>query len=289
MSCKTKNEENQMKTLVGLTLFCTVLLLAACESVGPQRYSEEVERTFNVGEAPSLYVDNFGGTITVRTGDAGVIHVIATKRAAQEDHLADIEIEFADQAGGIVIDTLRPSSPANLSVQFDITAPADTSLDLRTGGGDIDVRGVTADVRVETGGGSVQVQDGARVDAHTGGGDIEIRDVTGPIAVNTGGGSIDVRGDATGIDLQTGGGDIAYEGRPQGDSHFETGGGSIDIRVPGDISARVDLSTGGGDVSVDWPVQGQVEKADVKGSIGGGDGGTIYAHTGGGDINVRKQ
>jgi DUF4097 and DUF4098 domain-containing protein YvlB len=261
-----------MKTqALGIALILA-LLLVACQVVGSQKYSEKLEQTFPVGDAPVVTVDNFAGEVVVRAGEDGRIRVAATKRAARENDLDDIQVRMSEQGDNLKITTHRPSGLQNLSVELEITAPANTQVDVRTGGGDVNVRGIEGAIEADTGGGSIEVRD-ARGDLRlqTGGGGIEVRNALGPARLETGGGSID------------------YEGRPQGSCLFETGGGSIKLRLPADISARVELDTGGGEIDVEFPVDGRVSKQEVSGVIGGGDGAEIQAHTGGGDIDVMRQ
>ena len=44
-----------------------------------------------------------------------------------------------------------------------------------------------------------------------------------------------------------------------------------------------------GDIDVDFAVDGQVTRREVRGVIGSGAQGTIYAHTGAGNIDVVRR
>jgi DUF4097 and DUF4098 domain-containing protein YvlB len=283
-------KEQKMKTHVLGILLILALLLVACDGLGSQKYSETLEESFAVGEAPILTVDNFAGEVTVRAGEGDSVRVVATKRAAREKDLDDIQVRMNERDGAVEIITDRPSGLKNLSVELEITAPAVTRVDVRTGGGDVNVRGIEGRTEANTGGGRIEVRDASGdLKLETGGGSIEVRDARGTVEARTGGGNIEVR-DATGLArLETGGGGIDYEGQPQGNCLFETGGGSIKLRLPADISVRVDLDTGGGKIDVDFSVDGRVSKQEVNGIIGSGDEAEIRAHTGGGDINVIRQ
>jgi len=233
---------------------------------------ERIEQTFEAGAAPSLTVDNFAGSVTVRAGEGGVIQVIATKRAPLGRDLEQIDVTMTPQDDGLVITTRKPAISNNTSVDLEITAPADTLLDVHTGAGSVDVRGLQGKVKADTGAGSVTIEDvAAEIEAHTGAGSLDLRGVSGPVRLDTGAGS------------------IQYEGAPQGDCRFETGAGSIVLTLPTDLNMAVDLQTGIGNVSVDFAVDGQVSRQRVKGTIGTGDQGSIYAHTGTGSIDLIKQ
>jgi DUF4097 and DUF4098 domain-containing protein YvlB len=260
-----------MKKQTLVILAVLALLLAACDGLS-QKYSEALEESFAVGDAPTLTVDNFAGAVTVRAGESGTIRVVATKRAAREKDLDRIEVEMKEQDGGVAIETDRPSGWKNASVELEITAPANTRVDLYTGAGDVIVRDLSGKVRVDSGAGDVEI-DGAsgEVDAHTGAGDIDVRDASGLVR------------------LDTGAGDIDYQGQPRGDCRFDTGAGSIKLRLPDDVNVTVDLDTGAGDIDVDMDVDGKVSKREVRGTIGSGDEGEIRAHTGAGDIDLISQ
>jgi DUF4097 and DUF4098 domain-containing protein YvlB len=175
--------------------------------------------------------------------------------------------------GGVSIRTTRPGFSGNLSVAIEITAPADTQLDLHTGAGSIDVSGFTNGAKVDSGAGSVTIQD-----------------VQGALNAHSGAGSIDVRGAAGLALLNTGAGSINYQGTPQGSCRFETGTGSIDLALPANLGAALDLGTGVGDIQLGgFAVNGQVSRRDVNGTIGSGDQAQIYAHTGTGSINLSRQ
>lgn len=266
------------------------------------------ERTFEVGSSPDLSVDTFAGSVTVRTGSPGEIRVVATKRAPRSSDLERIEVEMVEQGDGLEVRARNPRRVSNASVKFEITAPAGTRLDAHTGAGSMDVSGLQGGVRVDTGSGSVTLRDlKGDVDAHTGSGSIEARNVEGRLTLDTGSGRVtitDVNGEAKvhtgsgGIDVynargtggfDTGSGGIEYEGSCQGECRFKTGSGSITLRLPADLDARVDLHTGSGSIDVAYPVDGQASRNDVQGVIGSGDGATLYAHTGTGSIQLTSR
>jgi DUF4097 and DUF4098 domain-containing protein YvlB len=263
------------------------------------------ERTFEVGPAPDLRVDTFAGAVTVRAGSGGEIRVVATKRAPRTSDPERIEIQMVEQGNGLVVRAQNPRRLSNAAVNFEITAPPGTRLDAHSGSGSVQVNGLEGGVRVDTGSGSVTLRDlKGDVDAHTGSGSMEaskvegslvldtgsgrvtIEDMVGDSKAHTGSGGIDVYG-ARGIGLfDTGSGSVEYEGSPVGECRFKTGSGSITLRLPADLDARVDLHTGSGSIDVAYPVDGQASRNDVQGVIGSGDGATIVAHTGTGSIQL---
>jgi hypothetical protein len=89
-----------------------------------QRYSDVVEQSFAVGDAPMLTVDNFAGDVSVHAGDGSAIRVVATKRAAREKDLERIEVRMNERDGAVDVVTDPPSGWKNVSVDLEISVPA---------------------------------------------------------------------------------------------------------------------------------------------------------------------
>lgn len=246
---------------------CALLLLTGCGLA--QKYAKTDEYTFEVARAPLLTIDNFAGDVTVRDSESNEIHVVVVRRAAEERDLERIKVDLQPEDGGLTIQIRRPSSLHNVSVDLEISAPAETTLDVQTGAGDVDVRGLY-EVRIDSGAG-----------------DVDIRDAAGDVQVSVGAGNIDVW-DVLGLArLHTGAGDIAFDGDPEGACRFESGAGDIKIVLPDGIDIAVDLSTGVGEIDLALAVAGAVSRQEVKGLVGRGGQGEIYARTGAGDIALR--
>ncbi len=60
-------------TLVVALLPVVALSLVACQDVSLQDRREVEEKSFTVGDTPTLRVDNFAGDVTIRGGRAGAI------------------------------------------------------------------------------------------------------------------------------------------------------------------------------------------------------------------------
>jgi hypothetical protein len=301
-------KRSQHLTKLALLFTIVALLLVACEAGSTQKYSHTRAECFAVDDSSTLTIDNFYGDVTVRDGEEGTVEVVASKRAAREMDLERIEVEITQSGSGLEIRTGIPSGLNNVSVELEITAPADTQVDLQSRGGDVSIIGIAGRVKAVTGGGDIEVWEakspldvetgggnitvfGAKGSLHveTAGGDIEIHDADGETSVSTGGGNIQILGANGEIKVNTGAGDIDYQGHPQDTCRFDTGRGHIKLRLPADINARVELETLAGDIDVDWPVDGYETQRRVRGNIGSSDEGNIHADTGNGDIDVIRQ
>ena len=89
--------------------------------------------------------------------------------------------------------------------------------------------------------------------------------------------------------IQTGAGDVSYEGLAEGECFFATGAGTITLRLPPGVNVQVMLSVAAGSIQVDFPVVGQVNDHLVDGVIGTGADGRIVAQVGAGSIVVTSQ
>jgi DUF4097 and DUF4098 domain-containing protein YvlB len=127
-------------------------------------------------------------------------------------------------------------------------------------------------VAVETGGGSIKLDDiGGSVSAETGGDWINIGRIGGDANLQTGGGKIHIDSVKGKINASTGGGDMVILSGLQG-AVLEAGGGNIQVRQ---CTGKVRVSTGGGNVDlgdIDGPVEietggGSIRLASAKGRV----------------------
>lgn len=170
----------------------------------------------------------------------------------------------------------RDGANAQFWVQFEVTVPADYSLDVNTGVGDIETQNIGGTASLITQGGNIRtgrigflvprnvlpVHPTAKLS--TEGGHIQVQDIAGDLDAFTAGGHIvagNISGDAV---LRSGGGHIRA-GRIGGRARLETDGGNITLQQAGSF---VSVRTGGG----------QIDFGEVRGSV--------RAQTGGGGIRI---
>jgi hypothetical protein len=216
--------------------------------------TERIEKSFEVGAEPSLEVDNFAGTVTIRAQEGNSIEVVATKRAQSTRDLDRIQVEMEQQPGKLVIHTQKPNTQDNATVKLEIAAPPGTRLVMRSGAGTVDVRGIQASLEVWNGAGTVTIHDAA-----------------GPVVARTGAGTIE------------------YLGRPEGECGFWSGAGTIVLRVPEDVALKVDLSSSLGGVYSGFGVSGQVSMRSIRGNIGTGEDAKITARSEVGTVTLDRQ
>ena len=176
----------------------------------------------------------------------------------------------------------------NISIDYEIQAPANAFLDASTGSGSITDDGVGADAKLSTGSGGIHatgLQGGFSVG--TGSGSIYAEQTgSGDVRAETGSGSIELRDLHGALKAQTGSGSIKAGGTPLGPWRLDTGSGSVELWT-GSSGLVLDASTGSGGIHCDREVAGQSheEKHHLSGKIGEG-GPLVRIETGSGSIRV---
>jgi hypothetical protein len=257
------------------TMPLLLILASAGSAAASQRASVVTKEEFKVGGGATITVESDGGGVTLVTGPAGVIRVESDRRADSEDEARKLDVGARLEGNKLVVHYKQHAHGwrnDNHSVDFRISAPADSKIDVRTGGGSVDASGFSGGVRVDTGGGSIL-----------------LADAKGELRLRSGGGGIDVRNVSGTVDISTGGGSIKVDGALVGRNRLETGGGSIHVCIPGGSRLTVDAQTGGGSVSNDFGLgYDGPDRQSFRGRIGDGGAGSLELRTGGGSIHLTR-
>lgn len=254
--------------------------------------------TFQVERDGRLDLNTRAGDITISTWNKN--EAVVNVQGIPASGADDLRIRYE---GGILRVDYDPrgwSMNRRRGLRFKIDLPSDFDLDLRTGGGDIEVVGnLGGDVRSHTSGGDVTLRDiGGDVELTTSGGDIRVGTVGGDVHLQTSGGDIRVEKASADLDVQTSGGDIRI-GHVGNALEAQTSGGDITIEYVGGKSR---IRTSGGDIEIGellanariTTAGGDIELRDAKGELqvktAGGElellnvTGSIDARTAGGEI-----
>ncbi len=182
---------------------------------------------------------------------------------------------FSVNGTSVSLDCHLPTGNCGLSATLDV--PADTPVDLDSGGGNVQASGIQRDVTLDTAGGDVTLSGiGGDTDLSTGGGNVNAGDLGGVMNFTTAGGGVTVNDlFSPHVKLVTGGGnvtlvftkvptylDITSSGGdinvvlPHGTTQYavssQTGGGDYSALVPVNMSSRhtITVNSGGGNVSI---------------------------------------
>ncbi len=294
---------------VALCLASTVALAAT-----PQGH---FEKTYQVTGAVNLEVQTRSGDVIVRGGPAGVVTVrgkiyVGDRWLFGSRHtdVSDIEQNppIHQEGNSIRVDYV---SARDISVDYEITVPEDTTIrshsgsgdqtiegtrgnvDLQSGSGDVRLARLTGEIRLQTGSGDVRAHEiSGPVRGGAGSGNLELEEIgKGDIDLHTGSGNINVRGIQGAFRAEAGSGDVTAEGTQAGTWEVHTGSGNVHVRLPANAAFDANISTSSGSLEVNAPitmtVQGRVNDShkQISGKVRGG-GPLLTLRTGSGDIHI---
>jgi hypothetical protein len=275
------------------------------------------EKTLQVSGPVDLEVQTHSGDIIVRSGPAGSVSIHGKIYVGDHWLFGNRHVDVSDieqhppvrqDGNNIHIDYVNTR---DISVDYEITVPSDTTLrthtgsgdqtiedihgnaDLQSGSGDIRLSRLTGEIRLRTGSGDVRAREiSGPVRGGAGSGDIEVEETgSGDIDLHTGSGNITARGIQGAFRGDAGSGDITAEGTQTGAWEIRTGSGNVHVRLPANAAFDADISTSSGTLDVDAPitmtVQGRVQEThkQITGKVRGG-GPLLTLRTGSGDIHI---
>ncbi len=314
-----------MQSQSKLTRRAAAAILVAMTMCLPAAFAAEksFDRTLSVNGPVTLRVSTGSGYIRVSPGSDNQVHIVGHVKSGGNSWLAwggssdDAVAKVAanppiDQAGNIIRvgDDHGNDWAHHVSIDYEITTPANTMLVAQSGSGDLQISNINGTVKASTGSGSIHAEklgSGSRLE--TGSGTIDASNLMGSTTLQTGSGEIRAQlGSAGDVVAGTGSGDIKLEnvqgavkaetgsgtldisGQPTAPWKLETGSGEISLRLGNNAHFTLDAETGSGSVKSDPPLtmttHGSIDKHHVSGTVNGG-GPTIKAQTGSGDIHIQ--
>ena len=298
-------------------LISILVVLLACSAAIASTPQGTFEKTFQVSGPVDLEVQSRSGDIIVRSGASGSVtirgKIFVSDRWLLGTRHADVsEIEqhppIRQDGNSIHVDYVNAH---DISVDYEITVPADTAIrthsgsgdqiiegthgnaELQSGSGDMKLARLNGEIHVQTGSGNVRAREIAgSVRGGAGSGDIElIESGSGDVDLHTGSGNITARGVQGAFRADAGSGDITAEGTQTGAWSIRTGSGNVHVRLPANAAFDADISTSSGTLDVDAPitmtVQGRIQESrkSIQGKVRGG-GPLLTLRTGSGDIHI---
>jgi phage baseplate assembly protein gpV len=238
--------------------------------------ADQWNKHWSVGAKPELRIHAGDAAVTVIGTDGNSIDATLTTRGWAIGS-GGVEVTEHQMDNFVEIDLKLPHIRwdfGSRQIRLEVRVPHEMTGDIHTGDGSIDLRSLRGSLRVNTGDGSIHGDnlDGS-LDAQSGDGSVHIEGRFDDVRLHTQDGSVELRAD--------------QGSRLRSDWHVETGDGSVQVRVPHDLSATVDLHTGDGSISFDGPslsVSGAQSEHQVHGKLNGG-GPLLAIHTGDGSIS----
>ncbi|MGA7244637.1 MAG: DUF4097 family beta strand repeat-containing protein [Terracidiphilus sp.] len=270
-------------------LAAAILALAAVPALANEA---TFERNLTVNGHVELAVSTGSGHIHITQGSGNTVHIVGRVKSnwgSNEQRVQEIANNPpVEQTGNIIRIGQRHENYHNISIDYEIEAPANSFLEANSGSGDIKDDGVGENAKLGTGSGSINatgLQGGFVV--NTGSGNIYADQVgQGDVKAQTGSGNVELKNLKGSLHAGTGSGNIKVTGTPTSDWKLETGSGGVEFWA-GSAAFTLDASTGSGSVHTDqeMAVQGSFDKHHMVGKVHGG-GPTVRIETGSGDIRV---
>jgi DUF4097 and DUF4098 domain-containing protein YvlB len=269
-----------------------VLAIAALPALAAEA---TFERNLTVSGHVELSVSTGSGNIHLTHGSDSRVHIYGRVKSSwgsggNEDRVKEIANNPPiEQTGNIIRIGARHENYHNISIDYEIEAPANSFLEAGSGSGNITDDGVGENAKLTTGSGNIHATglQGGFI-ANTGSGDVYVEQSSGQgdVKAQTGSGNLELKNVHGGLRAGTGSGDIKVAGTPANPWHIETGSGSVEF-WPGNGGFNLDASTGSGSVHTDREMltQGSSDRHHVTGKISGG-GPTVRIETGSGNIHV---
>ena len=322
-------------SITALTFVLTFLLLFS--GAHAKKFTFEFHKEVPVGKSPALFLSNISGNIIIESNSSSkitidAIKVIKSNRLRKAEDVADrIRIEVQKDGEEVNVQTKYPRrgfrSGISCWVDYRISVPSKTRLNIKTTSADVEVGNIQEKVRINTVSGDVeaesidgvldfssvsgdfylqeikgdlilegtssdmeleQIKGDVRIDCVSG--DLTLQEIWGNIEASTSSGDIDVEQSEGELDLNTISGDVEVktEISTEGKYIIETTSGEVFLYLPEDSNARLECESQSGSISTRIPVKVlSTSKRYLEGELGTGGKSRIFLSTVSGDINVR--
>jgi hypothetical protein len=260
------------------------------------------DTTLTVRPGTVLDVSNYGGSVAISSWNRNAVHVEA-------DHSRRTNVQIETGPNALQISTNGRYGPAGV-VDFQIEVPVWMSVTVRGPFTDVQVEGTKGGVTVETVRGEVAVTGGSgiislstvqgsvslqkangRMKVSSINEGVSVEDVVGDIDAQTVNGSVSItRAVADAIEAVSVSGDLMFAGnlKRDGQYHFQTHSGDIQLLVPDKTGAYVGVSTFTGEFGTNCPVQlTQLKRHKQFQFTLGGGGAQLELESFSGDIQLQ--
>jgi len=268
-----------------------VLLAASSANAAEKTF----DRSFTVAPGGTLVVDSDSASVKVAGNDSNQVTVHMVARGSEDD-LAAMKLDAFQKDDGVTVTMRRQRKVSwfswgswNSDGQVEVTVPRHFGINVRTGGGNVELADTIGAATLHTSGGDITAKNlNGNLEARTSGGGILVDTLRGDVDADTSGGDVRLLQIDGMIRGNTSGGSVrcSLVGANRGIS-ATTSGGDIELTLPRATSANINATTSGGGIRIELPVLETVRNDDrLVGSLNGG-GQRIDARTSGGSISLR--
>jgi Putative adhesin len=261
-------------SLMGLVAILLTTLVPAGKAEAANAQAGDFRWRGVVAAGRTVEIRGINGRVEATPAAGGEVEVSAAKHGRRSSP-AEVRVEVIEHAGGVTICAVYPSRDASnpnvcapggggrmnvenndVQVDFTVRVPAGVRFHGLTVNGDVEARGLGADVEAKTVNGNINVSTGGLVSAKT---------VNGSITAALG------RADWT------------------GSLEFATVNGGIELSLPASLSTEIEVGTLNGEIQSDFPltVTGRFSRRRLTGTIGGG-GRELSLKTVNGSVHLRR-
>lgn len=261
---------------------------------------ERTTRTLKLGADGILGLANIAGDIVVTRGGGSdaTVEIVKTARGRDQSDAREllqlVQVEVTERAGRADVRTRYPNESGrnnrrnfNVSVAYNVTAPAGTRLSLESISGNVKVTDIKGDVSASTISGDVRISGAARISAaKTISGAVEIVDVQtdGPLESGSVSGDVILRRvTARRIEASTVSGNIQLEELKSDRVSASSTSGSVAFAGPLARSGRYEINSFSGEIrltlngSTGFEIEANSFSGDIRTDLQittrGGDGG----------------
>ena len=246
-------------------MISTLVMLTFAVLSTPMR----TDTTFTVKPGTRLELNNFAGSITVRTWTKNAVRV-----EADHSSRARVEVEQSGPTLGIKIVHWRGIP---VTVDYELTVPRWMALELGGVNTDISVENTDGEINVQSVQGEITVTGGTKlVTANSVEGEVRVSHASGKVECNSVNSSVHVEAtngqvlassvngeivlkgiDSDDVEAGTVSGEVTYDGviKEGGSYRFSSHNGDISIAVPDRANATVSVATYSGEFTSAFPVR----------------------------------
>jgi DUF4097 and DUF4098 domain-containing protein YvlB len=228
---------------------------------------QQTDTVFSVQPGARLDIDTFGGEVVVRTWSSNEMRI-------QADHSSRTRVGISQSPSAVRVHPRSSRGVAN--VDFEITVPEGTSVEVNGTFVDATMDGQLGEVRVETVHGDIAVSGASEyvylysvqgnvelsdtegaVDIHSVNGSLRMTNVTGRINADATNGRIILEGiRSSDVEATTVNGTVRYDGTIEdgGRYRLSTHSGDVTLAVAESINATVSVSTFSGHFDAGFPI-----------------------------------
>ncbi len=262
------------------------------------RAAERIEKVFPVSKDAIFMLTNYTGVVSVKGWQNPEIKVICTK------YSQNVEIDTESTANKVrvtthVLDKLATTERAK--VDYQVFVPEESSLDIRSNIGSVEVENIKGDVGIDVVEALVRVTGvSGYVHARSLGSKMVISDSSGIMQVTTVSGDIQFsRVDSNSVTAMSTLGNISYEGNfvSRGKYKLETNEGLILVQCTDQASVEWDARTVKGKIKSNLPIKakshapssnGLFGKQSLVGTLNQGEA-IVQLSTFSGEININRR